>query len=89
MKFSILIAVASVFTIYGCGKQGDAPTAAAPTPAVKAEDAKQPAVPPTPATSLPAPKNSKDAEAQLPTPGQANDHSNPAFKRGGVPDKNK
>lgn len=44
-----------------------------------------PAMEPTP--RLPAPDVSKNAPTDFPKPGQTNDHSSPAFKDGGKPDK--
>ncbi len=85
MKRYIPLAVAAVLLVGGCGKKDEAPASSA-SPAMKADNTKQSVVAPPP---LPAPNVPKGAEAQLPTPGQANDHSSPAFKGGGVPDKNK
>ena len=87
MKISISIAVAAVLLISGCGNKDGAPKSA--PAAVKAEGTTQSPVPPSPPPPLPPPNVSKDAEVQSPTPGQANDHSNPSFKGGGAPDKNK
>lgn len=85
MKRYIPFAVAAALVFGGCGK--DADQAAAPKPPqVKPDDAKQSTVPSPP---LPPPDVPKNTAAELPKPGQANDHSSPAFKGGGVPDKNK
>ena len=51
-----------------------------PAPPVAPKDA-QPIVVPTP----PAPPNAVNDGIQHPAPGEANDHSSPAFKDGGKP----
>jgi hypothetical protein len=86
MKRYIPFAVAAALVFGGCGKKDEERLVAPKPPQVKAEDAKQSTVPTPP---LPAPDVPKNAEAGSPKPGQANDHSSPAFKGGGVPDKNK
>jgi hypothetical protein len=81
MMRHLSIAVAAILFSGGCGEKGD-PNAVvvAPTRAVKPE-----------AAFVPAPRpqvdEGKPAEGQSPPPGQANDHSSPAFKGGGTPDK--
>ena len=86
MKRYLPFAVAAALVFGGCGKKdADQPAAPKPPP-MKADDAKQSTVPTPP---LPAPDVPKNAEVEAPKPGQANDHSNPTFKGGGVPDKSK
>lgn len=78
------IVVAAVLLAGGCGKKDDPNTVGSPSPLTR------PAVPPsadTPAPPLPQADAGKSAELPLPQPGQANDHSSPAFKAGGLPDK--
>jgi hypothetical protein len=86
MKSHIPFAVAAALLVWGCGKKDDARPAASQPPLVKSEDSKKTVVPTPP---LPAPNVPKGAEAPSPPPGQAGDTSNPDFKGGGVPDKNK
>lgn len=69
--------------IAGCGNQ-DQPKTAAPAPLAARQDA-----PPSAVTPPPAPANAVDDGVQRPTPGQANDHSSPAFKAGGKTDPKK
>jgi hypothetical protein len=78
---SVLIACA-VLLAAGCGKKDEPAPAASSAPA----ESRTAAAPPPP---LPEGDKSKGGEVQQPQPGQANDHSNPAFKAGGAPDKNK
>jgi hypothetical protein len=69
--------------IAGCGNK-DEPKTAAPAPLAARQDAQT-----GPATPPPAPANAVDDGVQRPTPGQANDHSSPAFKDGGKADPKK
>ena len=65
----------------GCGKLNDAPPLKTPPSPMKQNSLDNPVVP-TP----PLPKVAADANPVAgPLPGQANDHSNPAFKDGGIP----
>ena len=68
--------------IAGCGNK-DEPKTAAPAPSVTRGEAQ-----PGPVTP-PPPANAVDDGVQRPTPGQANDHSSPAFKDGGKADPKK
>ena len=81
----ILFALAVVILAGGCGRKDDPQAASAP-PVVRADEPRTAAVSPPP---LPAGDKAKGGEVQAPPPGQANDHSSPAFKAGGTPDKNK
>jgi len=83
MKSYILPAIAAALIISGCGKKDEARPAASQPSVVKSEDEKKPA------PSISAPDVPKGAEAPTPMPGQPGDTSNPDFKGGGVPDKNK
>lgn len=80
------VAFAAVLVIAGCEKKDDARTGVSALP---------PVVQPSPqttaeATPPPPPSNAPDkAGTPLPEPGQANDHSSPAFKAGGPPDPEK
>ena len=86
MPLFVPLVVAVILVIGGCSKKEESQPVAPAPPAMKSENAKQSA---TPAPSLPAPNVPKGAEPQSPAPGQANDHSSPDFKGGGVPDKKK
>ena len=86
MKRYIAFAVAAALSVSSCGKKDEARPAASQPPAVKSEDTKKPVAPAPP---LPAPDVPKGAEAPSPAPGQPGDTSNPDFKGGGVPDRNK
>lgn len=76
--------VAAVLLAAGCGKK-DPPAPVTSEPAVikpgEAKTSNAPTQPP------PAPDTPKGTGAQSPQPGQNTDHSSPAFKGGGVPDK--
>ena len=75
------IVVTAVLLAGGCGRKDDPNTVVSPSPVSNPEAA---AVVPTP---RPPVDTGKSAEVQSPQPGQANDHSSPAFKGGGTPDK--
>jgi len=78
------LVVAVVLSAGGCGKGDDPRTVASPQSAIKPGESREAPVPVPP---LPEVNVAKGAEGQLPKPGQANDHSSPAFKGGGAPDK--
>ncbi len=89
MNNYIPLVAAAVLLAGGCGQKEEARTVAPQTSLMKPGDS-LPAVAPTP--PLPDPDVPKVAEAplphkELPHPGQAGDHSSPAFKDGGQPDK--
>lgn len=69
--------------VAGCGNESE-PKTAVPAPPVAATDAQPNVAPPRP-----APPNAVDDGVQHPAPGQAGDHSSPAFKGGGQPDPQK
>ena len=77
------IVVAAVLLAGGCGKRDDPNAVVSPSPVIKPEPSGTAVVPPPP----PLVDAGKNTEVQAPQPGQANDHSSPAFKRGGAPDK--
>ena len=83
MKRMLLVAVA-VLLAGGCGKK-DESRPVAPQPSLVKPGDSLPPIAPTPA--LPAPDVPKDAAVPLPEAGQAGDHSSPAFKGGGEPDR--
>ncbi len=69
-----------IFTATGCNKtEAPQPEISTTAPSVSA-----PIVP-----DMPDPVVPKGAEAPSPRPGQANDHSSPAFKGGGAADPHK
>jgi len=72
--FAVLLAA-------GCSKTDS------PAPKTAAPPAKDIVV--SPAETIPDPVTRKDAGAPAPKPGQAGDHSSPAFKGGGAPDPGK
>lgn len=76
MKSHLAIVLACAM-IAGCGNKSE-PKTAAPAPPVAAKDAA-----PVVAVPPPAPPNAVDDGKQRPAPGQAGDHSSPAFKDGG------
>lgn len=82
------VAFAAVLVIAGCEKKDDARTGVSALPQGMQESPKTTVtVEPTPP---PPPPNAPDkADTPLPKPGQANDHSSPAFKAGGQPDPEK
>jgi len=89
MNSYIPLVAAAVLLAGGCGQKEEARTIAPQTSLMKPGDL-LPAVAPTP--PLPAPNVPKGAEAplphqELPHPGQAGDHSSPAFTGGGQSDK--
>lgn len=69
--------------VAGCGNKNE-PKTAVPAPPFAATDAQPNVVPPRL-----APPNAVDDGVQRPAPGQAGDHSSPAFKGGGQPDPKK
>jgi len=86
MKNYIPLVVAAVLLAGGCEKKEEA-RPVAPRPALMKPGDSLPPVAPTP--PLPAPNVPKGTAAPLPQAGQAGDHSSPAFKGGGEPDKKK
>jgi predicted small lipoprotein YifL len=80
-----LTLVAAALALVACGKK-DEPRTAPPAPPVTKQDV-QKSVEPTP--PLPPPATTPEKDVELPKPGQANDHSSPAFKAGGTPDPKK
>ena len=84
MKSFIPLTVATALLIVGCGKKDEARSDAPRSPPVQQQDSKTPVTPTPPPPSPDAPKG---AVAPAPQPGQAGDHSSPAFKAGGVQDK--
>jgi hypothetical protein len=80
------IVVAAVLLAGGCGKKDDPNTVVSPSPVVKPEVSGAAVVPTPP---LPQAAAGERVEVQSPQPGQANDHSSPAFKDGGMPDRKK
>ena len=86
MNRYIPLVVAAVLLTAGCGKKEEA-RPVAPQPSLLKPGDSLPPVAPTP--PLPAPDAPKGTGAQLPEAGQAGDHSSPAFKGGGKPDKQK
>lgn len=91
MKSYLPLIVTAALLFGGCGKKEEARPVAPQPSLMKSGDSLLPFAPPPP---LPAPNVPKGAEApmphlELPHPGQAGDHSSPAFKGGGEPDKKK
>lgn len=89
MNLHLLFAVAFAAVLVvaaGCEKKDDARTGVTALPQGTQESPKTTVelTPPPPPLNAP-PK----AETPLPKPGQANDHSSPAFKAGGPPDPEK
>lgn len=80
---SLLFGVAAVLLMVGCGKKDETRSGAVPSPPLQQQDSRTSATPAPPPP--PAPNVGKGAEALQ--PGQAGDHSSPAFKGGGLPDK--
>jgi hypothetical protein len=86
MKRYLILVVAVALSVGGCGKKDEPRPVPSKPSVIKPEDSKASVIPTPPPPSSDAPKSS---EVPLPQPGQANDHSSPAFKGGGVPDKKK
>lgn len=91
MNIYMPLVVAVVLLAGGCGKKEEV-RPIAPQPSQMKPGDSLPPVAPTP--PLPAPNVPKGAEVpsphvELPHPGQAGDHSSPAFRDGGQPDKAK
>ena len=90
MKRSIPVLAVCVGTALfaaGCTKTSEPPPPGVPKqapPAQGTSSAPAVVVPPMPDANVP-----KGAEAPAPKPGQANDHSSPAFKGGGKTDPQK
>ena len=83
MQRFVAAVAATALVLTGCGKKDDPNAVVSPSPVIKPEPSGTAAVPPP----LPLVDAGKNTEVQAPQPGQANDHSSPAFKRGGAPDK--
>jgi hypothetical protein len=82
----LAVAFAALFVMAGCDKNGDARTGIA-APPLAVQESPRTTVEPTPP---PPPPNAPDKGGPpLPAPGQANDHSSPAFKAGGQRDPEK
>ena len=84
MNNYLALLVVVVVSVGGCGKKDESP-AATPQPSLMTPGERLPVAESTP--QLPDPNVPKGAEVDLPKPGQANDHSSPAFKSGGKTDK--
>ena len=82
MKYSLALGLVLAILV-GCGKK-DEPKTAVPAP-LAAPEAMQPAA----VTPPPVSPNAVDDGVQRPAPGQANDHSSPAFIKGGKADPKK
>ena len=79
------VAFAAVLVIAGCEKKDDARTGVSALPPVAQQNPQT-----TARATPPPPPNAPDkAGTPPPEPGQANDHSSPAFKAGGPPDPEK
>ena len=81
--FPLIVAIA--LFVGGCGRKGRA--AAGYFSDARYQTARFDSI--SPPAPLPRADTAKGAEVQSPQPGQANDHSSPAFKGGGMPDKKK
>ena len=82
-RHTIILAVCAGAIVFAAGcKKAETPVA--PTAAPQAQSEPAPQAPPSTATSpMPPPDVPKGDETSGPKPGQANDHSSPAFKGGG------
>ena len=79
--FTLATCAALIIFSAGCSKTDTPP---APTAAPQSQSAPEPQSPPsTPTSPMPPPDVPKGGEASGPKPGQAGDHSSPAFKGGG------
>lgn len=83
----LAICIGTFLFAVGCSKTADPPLPklAPPVPSVQGTLS----TPTLPSAPLPAPVVPKGAEAPTPVPGQAGDHSSPAFKAGGKTDPSK
>ena len=88
MKSYVPLAIAAVVLVGGCGKK-DPPAPVTSEPSiVKPEGSTTSSTTSSVPTPPPPPPDApKGTGAQAPQPGQNTDHSSPAFKGGGVPDK--
>lgn len=77
------IVVAAALFLAGCEKADETQPEAPRQPPAQQES---PVAPMTPSPPLPETNPPTDNPPPTPQPGQANDHSNPAFKSGGKPD---
>jgi hypothetical protein len=83
---SLTLVLAIVLSAGGCSKADNPRAVASPGSVITPEESRDPSVPKSPDPQVNA---AKDAQVQSPPPGQANDHSSPDFKKGGVPDKSR
>jgi hypothetical protein len=83
---SIFAVCASALIFAAACNKTDTPSApTAPTAAPQAQSVPEPQSPPsTPTAPMPPPNVPKGDASSGPKPGQANDHSSPAFKKGGT-----
>lgn len=91
MNYYLPLVIAAALLAGGCGKKEEARPVVAQPSLVKSGDSLPPVAPTPP---LPAPNVPNSAEVpsphkELPHPGQAGDHSSPAFQEGGQSDKAK
>jgi len=86
MNHYLMLVVAAVVFVGGCGKKEEKVPSAPQPSLMKPGDPLPPSAPTPP---IPAPDVPKGADTDFPKPGQANDHSSPAFKDGGKTSKTK
>jgi len=84
------ICAGAVIFAAGCSRtENPAATTTAPPPAKPAQEAPSASSSTPPPAPMPPPDAPKGDATSGPKPGQVNDHSNPAFKKGGKEDSAK
>jgi hypothetical protein len=79
--YALALCAGAIVAIAGCNK-AEPPVAPTAAPQVQSTPGPQ-ETPSTPTAPMPPPDVPKGDETSGPKPGQANDHSSPAFKGGG------
>ena len=85
--FKLALCTGAALFAFGCGKTESPPLPKITPPTLSVQGGLS--TPTLPTAPLPEPKVPKGAEAPSPMPGQAGDHSTPAFKAGGKTDPHK
>ena len=81
--YIVATCVGALMFAAGCSRTEAPPATTTPPPAQPAQEAPSASSTPAPPPPMPPPDAPKGDASSGPKPGQVNDHSNPAFKKGG------